>query len=77
MKYFCEIKFNYEILRIFRSRRANSLLWRSNFRNFGKNAANIATTMTQIMPPEVTEKVNEVADAIVAARNCPASGPTE
>ena len=31
----------------------------------------------QRTPPEVTENVSEVTEAIEAALNCPASGPTE
>ena len=48
----------------------------SNFRNLGKKIAKIPTPITQAIPPEVTEMVNVVADAIDAARSWPSRGPT-
>ena len=40
----------------------------SNFLKSGKKLASNTTTMTQIIPPLVTEKLNVVAAAIEAAR---------
>jgi hypothetical protein len=61
--------------RLFRSATANSFVSASYFRNLGKKIAKIPTKITQAIPPEVTEMVKEVADAIDAARSWPTNGP--
>jgi hypothetical protein len=66
-----------KFFRFSRSDIANSLVSTSYFRKVGSKIAKIATKMTHIRPPEVTETDKEVAEATIAARICPVNGPIE